>query len=188
MSIYIALLRGINVGGKHRVNMAELKRTLEEAGLQNVRTYIQSGNVLFESDGEETQLRERLEQVIEKRFGFPVPVILRTSQELRAVVDGCPFTAEEVQMADLASGVESLHVCMLLSALTPEAADKLKSFPAGGDRYVIHGRDIYLLLQNGVHNSKLAAQISKTAASVTMRNFKTMRQLALMAGDMEKSS
>lgn len=184
MSIYIALLRGINVGGKHRVNMAELKRTLEDAGLQNVRTYIQSGNVLFESDGDETELYEKMEQEIEKRFGFPVPVILRTSQELQAIIDGCPFTAEEVQTADLASGVESLHICMLQSALTPEAADKLKSFPAGGDRFAVCGRDIYLLLQNGVHNSKLAAYILKIAASVTMRNFKTIRQLAMMTEEM----
>lgn len=81
MSIYIALW-GINVGEKHRVNMAELKRTLEETGLKSVRTYIQSGNVLFDSDGEETELLEKMEQAIEKRFGFSVPVVLRTSQEL----------------------------------------------------------------------------------------------------------
>jgi len=186
MSIYISLLRGINVGGKHRVNMAELKVTLEEASLQNVRTYIQSGNVLFKSDVEETELREKMEQAIEKRFGFPVPVILRTSQELRAIVDGCPFTAEEVHAADMASGVESLHVCMLLSAPELEAVEKLKAIQSGGDRFVVRGKDIYLLLQNGVHNSKLAAQVSKISASVTARNFKTMRQLALMANDMKQ--
>ncbi len=186
MSIYIALLRGINVGAKHRMSMAELTQTLHEAGFANVRTYIQSGNVLFESDGEEAELREKMEQAIYKRFGFPVPVILRTSRELQAIVDHCPFTAEEIQAAEAASGVESLHVCMLLSAPTPESAEKLKSFPAGGDRFVVLGRDIYLLLQNGVHNSKLAAQVSKIAASVTMRNFKTMRQLALMANDMKE--
>ena len=185
MSIYIAFLRGINVGGKHRVNMAELSRTLNEAGFQGVRTYIQSGNVLFEADGEEAELRERLEKAIEKRFGFPVPVILRTSRELQAILAGCPFTAEEIQEAEAASGVESLHVCMLLSAPAPEAVEKLKAFPSSGDRFVVCGRDIYLLLQNGVHTSKLAVQVSKIAASVTMRNFKTMRQLALMAGSMD---
>jgi uncharacterized protein (DUF1697 family) len=186
MNIHAALLRGINVGAKHRMSMAELTHALEEAGFKNVRTYIQSGNVLFESEGEETELRVRMEQVIEKRFGFPVPVILRTSRELQAILENCPFAAEEVQKADLASGVESLHVCMLLSAPAPEAADKLKSFPAGGDRYVIRGRDIYLLLRSGVHNSKLAAHILKIAASVTMRNFKTMRQLALMVNDTQE--
>lgn len=186
MSIYVALLRGINVGGKHRVNMAELSRTLNEAGFENVRTYIQSGNVLFEADGDETELCERMEQVIEKRFGFPIPAILRTSQELQAILDGCPFTAEEIQAAEAASGVESLHVCMLLFEPALEAVEKLKAFPSSGDRFVIRGRDIYLLLQNGVHNSKLAAQVSKIGTSVTMRNFKTMRQLAQMAGEMNK--
>ena len=186
MSIHIALLRGINVGGKHRVNMAELKGILGEAGFQGVRTYIQSGNVLFEADGEEPELREKMEQVMKERFGFPVPVILRTSQELQAIAENCPFPAEEVQAADLASGVESLHVCMLTSPPALEAAEKLKSIPSGGDRFVISGRDIYLLVQNGVHNSKLAAQISKMNTSVTMRNFKTIRQLVLMAADMGK--
>jgi uncharacterized protein (DUF1697 family) len=184
MSVYAALLRGINVGGKHRVNMAELKGTLEDAGFANVRTYIQSGNVLFEADGEETDLREKMEQVIEKRFGFPVPVILRTSRELQAIIDGCPFTPEEVHAADSNSGVESLHVCMLLSEPELEAVEKLKTIPSNGDRFLVCGRDIYLLVQNGVHNSKLAAQISKMKTSVTARNFKTMRQLALLANDM----
>lgn len=181
MSVYVALLRGINVGGKHRVNMAELKQTLEEAGFVKVRTYIQSGNVLFEADGEETELCNKMEQAIEKRFGFPVPVLLRTSGELQAILDGCPFTAEEIQAAEAASGVESLHVCMLPAAPLPEAVEKLNAIPSGGDRFVVSGRDIYLLVQNGVHNSKLAAQFVKLGPSATMRNFKTIRQLALLA-------
>ncbi len=183
MSIYIALLRGINVGAKHRMSMAELTQTLHEAGFANVRTYIQSGNVLFESDGEEAELCERMEQAIFKRFGFSVPVILRTSRELQAIVDHCPFTAEEVQAAEAASGVESLHVCMFLSEPDPVAVEKLKAIPSGGDRFTVCGRDMYLLVQNGVHNSKLAAQVSKSKTSVTARNFKTMRHLALMANN-----
>lgn len=181
MSIYAALLRGINVGANHRMGMPELRLALQEAGFLNVQTYIQSGNILFESDGEEAELREKMEQVIEKRFGFPVPVILRTSCELQDILDSSPFSADDVQKAEAASGMESLHVCLLLSEPGLEAEEKLKAFPAGGDRYVVSGRDIYLLLQNGVHNSKLAAQVSKIAASVTMRNFKTMRQLVKMA-------
>ncbi len=187
MSIYIALLRGINVGGKHRVNMAELTRVLQEAGFSNVRTYIQSGNVLFESDRKEAEQREKMEQVIQGRFGFPVPVILRTSRELQAIVDHCPFTVEEIQAAEAASGVESLHVCMFPSEPEPETVEKLKAIPSGGDRFAVRGRDIYLLVQNGIHNSKLSAQVSKIKASVTARNFKTMRQLALMANEMKES-
>ena len=186
MTIYAALLRGINVGAKHRMGMSDLAQALRDAGFSNVRTYIQSGNVLFESDGEEAELRERMERTIERRFGFPVPVIMRTSTELHAILDHCPFTADEVQRAEEISGVESLHVSMLPSPLQPEAVEKLKSFPLGGDRYTICGRDIYLLLQGGVHTSKLVMQILKAAASVTMRNFKTMCQLAQMADEMEK--
>ncbi len=186
MNIYIALLRGINVGGKHRMNMGELKSTLEEAGFQSVRTYIQSGNVLFEAEGGEAETGIKMEQAMEGRFGFPAPVVLRTAKELAEILDHCPFTQEEVQAADAASGVESLHVFMLQSAPGQAVLDKLQNIPSGGDRFAARGRDIYLLLQNGVHNSKLAAQITKINASVTARNFKTMRQLALMAGDMEK--
>jgi uncharacterized protein (DUF1697 family) len=185
MSVYAALLRGINVGAKNRMSMAELTKALQEAGFSQVRTYIQSGNVLFESDGEEAELRERMERAICGRFGFPVPVILRTSGELRAIVDQCPFTAEEVQKAEAASGVESLHVCMFLAKPELETVEKLKSFPAGGDRFSVSGRDMYMLVQSGIHNSKLAAQILRAAASVTMRNFKTMRQLAQLTDDME---
>jgi uncharacterized protein (DUF1697 family) len=83
MSIYAALLRGINVGANHRMGMPELRLALQEAGFLNVQTYIQSGNILFESDGEEAELREKMEQVIEKRFGFPVPVILHVMRAAR---------------------------------------------------------------------------------------------------------
>ncbi len=185
MSVYAALLRGINVGGKHRVNMAELRKTLEAAGFTKVQTYIQSGNVLFEADGEEAELCNKMEQAIEKRFGFPVPDVLRTSGKLRAILDGCPFTAEEIQAAEAASGVESLYVLMLPASPPPEAVVKLNAVSSGGDRFVVCGRDIYLLVQNGVHNSKLAAQVAKLGPSATMRNFKTIKQLALLAKAME---
>lgn len=88
---YVALLRGINVGGNRKVPMADLRMCLETAGFQKVRTYIQSGNVLFEADKTEPRVLERkIESAIETNFGFPVPTVVLSRQELRAVVDGTP--------------------------------------------------------------------------------------------------
>src|SRR3546814_4374120 len=83
---YVALLRGINVGGRNKVPMADLRAALEDDGLQSVRTYIQSGNVLFESDEPQASLEDRIEAALEGRFGFPILVVVRSHRQLRAVV------------------------------------------------------------------------------------------------------
>ncbi len=183
MGVYAALLRGINVGGRHRVNMGELRQTMEEAGCTNVQTYIQSGNVLFESGIPEDGLRMALEALLEKRFGFPMPVVLRTDKQLQAILGNCPYTAEEIEAAQIKSGTESLHVCMLHTEPEAKALEKVKALPDTGDRFHVCGRDIYLLLENGVHRSKLAERILKVGEPATMRNFNTMQKLASLAQD-----
>jgi uncharacterized protein (DUF1697 family) len=85
---YVALLRGINVGGRNPVPMADLRAAFEDAGHTAVRTYIQSGNVLFEAGGRIDE--DAVEAVLERRFGVPLVVVLRTERHLRAVVDGAP--------------------------------------------------------------------------------------------------
>jgi uncharacterized protein (DUF1697 family) len=88
---YVALLRGINVGGNNKVPMADLKSCLEKAGLLSVRTYIQSGNVIFESDAkDETKLTTQIEQAIEKTFGFPVVVALFSHAEFEHIAEHTP--------------------------------------------------------------------------------------------------
>lgn len=96
MKTYIALLRGINVGGNKMIKMAELKRILEEMGLGRVQTYIQSGNVLFESEEEEGPLQTNIEEEIKKVFGFPVAVLLRTYAELKSLIAHCPFSLDSL--------------------------------------------------------------------------------------------
>jgi uncharacterized protein (DUF1697 family) len=91
MTVYIAFLRGVNVGGKSRIIMKELKEAMDGLGFANVQTYIQSGNVLFASDKDESELRPLIEQEIEKSFGLAIPVILRTVAELKKIVAGLPF-------------------------------------------------------------------------------------------------
>jgi uncharacterized protein (DUF1697 family) len=87
---YVALLRGINVGGNRKVPMAELKACLEKTGLENVKTYIQSGNVIFESDNSEETLIEDIESAIEKSFGFEVPIVLMSKPQLEKVLQQTP--------------------------------------------------------------------------------------------------
>jgi uncharacterized protein (DUF1697 family) len=116
MTIYIALLRGINVGGKNKIKMADLKQVFETIGLCEVQTYIQSGNVLFKSNEREEELRKKIEQAIEKTFGFTVSVILRTAEELECIIGNCPFSEEEVLEAEASSEVESLYVSLMANA------------------------------------------------------------------------
>lgn len=87
---YLALLRGINVGGKNKVDMADLRRAFENAGYGAVRTYINSGNVQFESDADRSKLEDRLEAMLEDRFGIPLVVVVRSRRQLRNIVAKAP--------------------------------------------------------------------------------------------------
>ncbi|HEX6947934.1 MAG TPA: DUF1697 domain-containing protein [Acidimicrobiia bacterium] len=87
---YVALLRGINVGGKNKVPMTELRETLEEGGYESVRTYIQSGNVLFESPRPRSEIEEHIEGLLEARFGIPLLVVVRSHSQMRKTVERAP--------------------------------------------------------------------------------------------------
>jgi uncharacterized protein (DUF1697 family) len=89
-SRYVALLRGINVGGKNPVPMADLRATLEDGGYEGVRTYIASGNVLLEADRGTKHLEDHIESLLEARFGVPLVVVVRSEQQLRAVISKAP--------------------------------------------------------------------------------------------------
>jgi uncharacterized protein (DUF1697 family) len=184
ITIYIALLRGINVGGHNRIKMAELKTMFETMGLGRVKTYIQSGNVLFESNEREELLRMSIEHEIKQVFGFPVTVILRTAAELVRIIENSPFSDEEVAEAKVSSEGESLHVALLLEAPSKEGIERLSIIRSESDKYQIEGRDIYLLFRQGVRNSKLAKNLQKLDVPATMRNWKTLNKLTELAKEM----
>ena len=97
VAVFIALLRGINVAGKNIVKMIELKQTFEELGLVNVRTYLQSGNVVFSGPAQsETDMAKIIEAALQKKLGLTVPVIVRTSDRMKVVVEGNPFLSEGI--------------------------------------------------------------------------------------------
>ncbi|MDR1504030.1 MAG: DUF1697 domain-containing protein [Prevotella sp.] len=176
--IYIALLRGINVGGKNIIKMAELKKVFENMGFHSVQSYIQSGNVLFISDKGEEQLRIEIEAIIEDTFGFPVVVILRTLEELEAIIADCPFTGEEITEAIAVSDSEILYVSMFTRNPSSKDIERLAKYNTQQDKYKIAGRNIYFLFYNSIRNSKLAGSLQKMDIPSTSRNFKTISKLA----------
>lgn len=187
MKVYIALLRGINVGGKNKIKMADLKALLESLDLVKVETYIQSGNVIFESEQEEESLRRMLESEIERRFGFFSAVVLRTAGELESILDGCPFSEEEVKKAQTENTEgESLYVCLMSKAPETEKTERLKTYEKAGEVVHIKDRNLYLLLWHSIRNSKLANNLSILDPSATVRNWKTLSKLNELAGERSK--
>ncbi len=181
MNICIALLRGINVGGKNIIKMSELKRTFDSIGLCEVQTYIQSGNVIFKSDEEESVLQSKIEHQIESAFGFPVKVVLRTLAELEEIILDCPFLKDEISEAESSSDKECLYVALLSTALPKEKTEYLNAYRSDSDDYRIIGRNVYLLFRNSISKSKLASNVQKLDAAVTVRNWKTLNKLVLLA-------
>ena len=174
MPIYVALLRAVNVGGSGTLPMAELKAICEKLGFADVRTYIQSGNVLFRSGLGETEVRERLEAALSERMGKAPGVLLRSRRELEAVLSEAPFPEAKPNF--------------LLSTFRPEppAADALDRLVApDGEEVQVRGREIYIHYPNGSGRSKLKLPALKPG---TARNLNTVRKLAELAAAMEDKS
>lgn len=185
MTTYIALLRGINVGGKNMIKMTELKRMFASMGLCEVQTYIQSGNVLFKSADEEQPLRDKIERGIETAFGLSLTVVLRTAAELQQLVRICPFSADEVAKAEACSTAESLYVALLTHSPSQEKILDLRSYQGEGDNYQVIGREVFLLFHNSIRNSRLASNLHRLNVPITVRNFKTISKLAALAEAMQ---
>ena len=172
---HVALLRGINVAGKHLLPMKELAGLFADAGCTGVRTYIQSGNVIFEAPAGTKGLAETMAAKIEKRFGFRVPVILRTSMQLRQAIRDNPF---------LKAGVDqkALHLYFLAAAPNAAAIAGLDTERSSSDVFHVRGQDIYLHLPNGMGRTKLTNAYfdSKLSTICTARNWATVLKLAEM--------
>ncbi|TXK76897.1 DUF1697 domain-containing protein [Paenibacillus sp. N3.4] len=179
MTIYIALLRGINVGGNNKIKMAELKAAFENLGLTRVQTYIQSGNILFESEEGAGALRLRIEQEIHAVFGISLTVVLRTAEELERMIQNCPFAAESL------SAGQSIHVSALTEPLSQQQIDLLSNGISEIDEVHIHGHEIYVLYGQSILDSKLAKNLQKLGGVVTTRNWNTMNKLAALAKAMK---
>jgi uncharacterized protein (DUF1697 family) len=174
----VLLLRGINLGPNRRVPMAELRELLAGAGFDDVRTYVQSGNVVVSSDEPPVELERRVERLLAERFGFEVAVLARTRQELAAVVDRNP-------LADVATEPKRYQVSFLDAELPDGVAEQLAAAAAPAERFVCNGRELYAWHPEGVARSKLWNQLAGSGLGVkaTARNWKTVETLLGMADE-----
>ncbi len=166
---FVALLRGINVGGKNSLPMKDLIAMFTKAGCSGVSTYIQSGNVLFRAEAAlAAKLPAVISSAIKKRFGFSPPTVLRSSEELRRVAAANPF---------LKSEIDTLHVAFLADLPDKEAVKSLEPKPP--DEFAVICREIYLRCPNGYGKTKLTnAYFDARLKTVsTVRNWKTVLKL-----------
>ena len=177
MQAYVALLRGVNVAGHARVSMDELRKCFESQGLEKVRTYIQSGNVVFEHKiANVSGLVEKIENGIKAVFGLDVRVIIRTRAEMSRVIENTPFRAEEHDKA---------HLTFLSAEPKDVPTREIEAVKDKTEKFLVSGREVYLYCPNGYGKSKLSNSFfeRKLKVSATTRNWRTVNVLYKMISD-----
>jgi uncharacterized protein (DUF1697 family) len=178
MTRYALLLRGINVGRAHRVAMADLRELLSSQGHGGVRTLLQSGNVVLDSELPAEELGRSVEQALEERFGFPVPTVVRTAEELAAVVAEDPLRA-------VATDPTRYVVDFFATDVPADLVDRLGAVDPADDAYAVDGRELYLWCPHGQVKSPLSAELAKHKGGPTgtARNWATVGKLAALLED-----
>lgn len=182
MKTYIALLRGINVSGQKIIKMELLRKALAELEFANVSTYIQSGNILFQSPlSDAKKIEKQIHDLIEKHFGFDVPVIVVTPDALRSVIDKNPYAHENI-------AEPQPYVAFLSAVPTEENVAVLSAMDFQDDRFQTIGKTMYLHYADGAGTTKLSnAVIEKKLNLVsTARNWKTVKKLIELAENLGK--
>lgn len=172
MQDWVALLRGVNVGGGNKVPMADLRRFAEGLGWTGVRTYVASGNLLFRANGDAAALAETLRAAMKDGIGVDVPVIVQSGDAVRAALAACPFAPD--------SG-KHVHVMFLFGPVTVDM-ELLAALRAPTETLVMDGTRAWLHAREGFGTSKLAAKIDRVirGAPMTGRNLNTLRALVEM--------
>ncbi|MEN8250176.1 MAG: DUF1697 domain-containing protein [Bacteroidota bacterium] len=175
MITYVALLRGINVSGQKKILMVDLRDLHEKLGFNNVRSYIQSGNIIFNYNGDisSSELSHLIEEAIARRFYFSVPVIIRTAHEIEQLIKTNPFKKEAKTDPNL------VLFTLLKNAPQPNELSRFDDIDYSPDRFELHGNAIFLHCPNGYGKSKLTnnyfEKMLKTNA--TTRNWKTLTRI-----------
>jgi len=184
MKTYISILRGINVGGKNPVNMNSLQEMYEKLGFKNVKTYIQSGNVVFQSTEMPTEEIERvISDEIFIRFTLSIPVIVRENSALRIILEQNPFLRAKKE------DIDGLYITLLATSPVHVSLNGMGNNSFLPDQYVIKGREIYLSCPNGYGKTKLSNNFfeSKLKVKATTRNLKTLTELVKLGDVIENS-
>lgn len=168
------MLRGINVGGHHKIQMAGLKALLEEAGLKKITTYIQSGNIVFENNHLlPAEISQLIASKIQERYHFTVPVITRTLAEMAELITQSPWPDNEHPDTD------KLLVTFLEQIPPPEALNKIDATLYTPDKFLVQGQELLVYCPNGYGNTKLTNGLfeKKLKITATTRNWRTVNEL-----------
>ena len=173
MATYVALLRGVNVGGKNTVPMADLRGVFESLGHGAVRTFIQSGNVVFTA--RKAVVPTSLETAIAAELGVKTVVVVRTRRELENIVKASPFAGADPS---------KLHVGFMTRKPTAAVVAQLDGEPFLPEEFAVRGSEIYLHLPNGMGRTKLPGYLDRRLGiPTTVRNWKTVNKLVELAGE-----
>ncbi len=178
MTTYVALLQGINVGRYKRIRMEPLRTLVSDLGFENVRTLVNSGNVVMTGEGDPDDIARAIERSLKDQHGLDVPVVVRTAAEMNEVVAGNPFP-------EIAATPKLLHVSFLAAPQSADDRARLESLDTGDDRVVATDRHVYLHVPHGLSGASPAIQKADRHTSVvaTSRNWNTVTRLTEMAND-----
>ena len=173
METYIALLRGINVSGQKMIKMTDLTVLLSELDFQNIRTYIQSGNLVFEyPETDQKELARLIESKILHQYKFDVPVVIRHKSDLLKIQECNPFLKRN-------ENIDKLHVTFIDDEPSTDLIEKAKQTDSGSDEFEVIGRKVFVLCPDGYGNTKLNNTFfeKKFKTKATTRNWKTVVKL-----------
>lgn len=169
---YVAFLRGINVGGKTSIKMEKLREVFSSLGFENVKTYIQSGNVIFESiETNDAKIAAEIEAAIEREF-FKTPVMVRSIEEIKNAVENNPFAKEAFED-------KLFHLVFLSEKLSDEKVEMLLSNNCDAEKFAVRNREVYCLIRDGAANSLLGKKYidNKLKTPATARNWRTINKI-----------
>ncbi|MCG8328048.1 MAG: DUF1697 domain-containing protein [Chitinophagales bacterium] len=177
MTTYITILRGINVSGRNKIKMADLRKILDETGLKNVQTYIQSGNIVYQHEAIDTKVLSKLiKNKIAEVYDYDVPVITLTSDALATIARTHPYPTDD------AKDPAYCHITFLADEPIPESISQIKPEDYQPDEFQIIGKAVYLYCPNGYGKTKLNNSFweKKLKVTATTRNWKTTNKLVEM--------
>ncbi len=167
-------MRGINVGGKHVLPMQGFRNLLSELGCQDVATYIQSGNAVFNYSGKVTRLSEAISDAVEKQFGFRPLTVLMSADEFLAIAASNPFVAKALEL-------KFVHVCFLSEAAQQPQVERMTELASPAEQFELTDEAFYLHAPDGIGRSKLAHNVEKClGVRTTGRNARTVGKICEM--------
>lgn len=173
MNKYIAFLRGINVSGQKKIKMADLRQLLEKSGLRNVQSYIQSGNLIFESEKDPPALVDHIQDLIQNKYQFDVVTIVRRREEIQSILDNNPFTTDSTKIR------ERMYFTLLAENPDDERLKLLADVDHSPEEFDVNGKTIYFYAPNGYGRAKMNNNFfeNKLKVKATTRNLKTMLKM-----------